>query len=75
MGQAVCKSFNLPLEVKKKILERIDKLSQVSMYGNIVRFGFGLQHILQDIAEGDSGISCIALCACLKESYDSFYGA
>ena len=75
MGQAVCKSFNLPLEVKKKILERIDKLPQVSMYGSIARFGFGLQHILQDLAERDSGISCIALCACLKESYDSFYGA
>jgi hypothetical protein len=41
MGQAVCKSFNLSLKVKKKVLDQISALPQVSMYGRMVRFGFG----------------------------------
>lgn len=51
VGQAICKAFDMPLDMKRKILERIESLPQVSIYGKVARFGFGLQHVLLDLAE------------------------
>ena len=75
VGQTICLSFKMPPEIKKKVIDHIQALPHISMYGRVVRFGFGLQHVLQDLCERDTGITCACLCGCLKENYDSFYGA
>ena len=75
MGQALCLAFEIPHDIKKKVIGQIEKLPRISVYGNIAHFGFGLRHVLQDLCERDSGIICVSLCGCLKESYDSFYAS
>ncbi|MCJ1361017.1 hypothetical protein MMC16_000113 [Acarospora aff. strigata] len=74
-GQAICSSFNLPPNVQHNVLDILEKLPRLSLYGKVAWFGFGLHHVLQDLTERDGGVACLALCSCLTESYDSFFGA
>lgn len=73
-GRAICSSFLLPPHVEKDILDTVEKLPRIALYGKVAWFGFGLKHVLQDLMERQGGIACVALCGCLMESYDSFFG-
>lgn len=75
IGQRTCNSFVIPISKKKDLLERISRLPQASLYGNVTRLGFGLRHVLEDFCDTDEGLACIALCGCLTSSYDALSAA
>ncbi len=74
-GQIVCSFIVMTPKAEKEVLEHLRKLPRVAMYGNVAKFGFGLQHVLEDLLQRDGGTSCLALCGCLTHSYDLFFGA
>jgi ankyrin repeat protein len=67
--------FALNPESQKRIHDALSKLKSFSSYGKLVWFGFGIKSVLKDLASFESGMACIALCACLSTSYDSFFAA
>ena len=75
VGKAIC--FNLSLEPKgqEMISDAILKLKKYSSYGDIIWFGFGVKHIVTDLAETEEGLTFVALCATLTSTYDSLYAA
>lgn len=74
-GQAACSALVMPHQPKKEVLKQLSKLSKVKLYNGTVQVGFGLKHVLQDLVARDEGISCLAICGCLTQSYDNFYCA
>lgn len=75
VGKAVC--FNLSLESRgqQRISDAILKLKKYSSYGNLIWFGFGVKHIVTDLAESEEGLTLIALCAALTSTYESLFAA
>lgn len=75
VGKAIC--FNLGLEPKgqEKISDAILKLKKYSSYGDLIWFGFGVKHIVTDLAETEEGLTLVALCAALTSTYDSLFAA
>ncbi|KAI9883797.1 MAG: hypothetical protein M1823_004429 [Watsoniomyces obsoletus] len=74
-GQIVCSFIVMTPKTEKQVLQHLTKLPQVAMYGKVAKFGFGLQHVLEDLVQLNGGVSCLALCGCLTHSYDLFFGA
>lgn len=74
-GQAVFLMFIMPPRAQQEVVKQLSMLSSVGLYSNVVRVGFGLQHVLQDLATKEGGISCLAICGCLTQSYNVFYSA
>jgi hypothetical protein len=50
-------------------------LKSFSSYGKLVWFGFGIKSTANDLADTESGMVCVAFCACMSISYDCFYVA
>lgn len=75
VAKAIC--FNLSLEPKAQemISDAILKLKKYSSYGDLIWFGFGVKHIVTDLAETEEGLTFVALCAALTSTYDSLYAA
>ncbi|EED24650.1 ankyrin repeat-containing protein, putative [Talaromyces stipitatus ATCC 10500] len=75
IGRFVCGRFVIKAEAQKRIRDALSSLKSFSSFGNLVWFGFGIKPIVKDLAETEQGLTCVALCACLSISYDSFYVA
>jgi len=58
-----CNRFVIKAEARKRI------------YDTLSSFWFGTKSIIQVLAETEHGMACVALCACMSISYDSFYVA
>lgn len=61
-GQATCACLNLSVRAQQEIALRLKSLPARALYGRIAWFGFGLRHVLEDLADHDHGTTCIALC-------------
>ena len=75
IGLIACNRFVIKAEAQKRIRDALSSLKSFSSYGKLVWFGFGIKPIIKDLAETESGIACVALCACMSVSYESFYVA
>ncbi|KAF2266540.1 putative ankyrin repeat-containing protein [Lojkania enalia] len=60
---------------QKRIHDAFSHLDSFSSYGKLIWFGFGIKPIINDLADTEAGMTCVALCACMSISYDSFYAA
>ena len=58
-----------------RIRDALSSLKYFSSYGKLVWCGFGIKPIIKDLAETEPGVACVALCACMSISYESFYVA
>ena len=67
--------FELNTESQKKIHDALSNLKSFSSYGKLVWFGFGIKSIIKDLADSEHGMACVALCACMAISYDSYFAA
>jgi ankyrin repeat protein len=67
--------FALNSESQKKIHDALSNLKSFSSYGKLVWFGFGVKSIIKDLADSEHGMACVALCACMTISYDSYFAA
>ena len=74
-AQATCACFDLSARAQQEFAARLKSLPVMALYGGIAWFGFGLRHVLEDVADRDHGTTCLALCGCLMESYPPFFGA
>jgi hypothetical protein len=70
-----CNQFVIKPVAQKRIYDALLSLKSFSSYGKLIWFGFGIKPILTDLAETEPGMACVALCACMSMSYDSYYVA
>ncbi|KAI9853379.1 MAG: hypothetical protein M1813_002371 [Trichoglossum hirsutum] len=75
IGQIAFNRFVIKAEAQKRIYDALSNLKSFSSYGKLVWFGFGIKSTVNDLAGTESGMACVALCACMSVSYDSFYVA
>lgn len=75
VGRAICTNFVLHPTAQARISDAILALKKFGSYGDIIWFGFGIKHVVTDLAETEEGLTLVALCAALSATYDSLYGA
>jgi ankyrin repeat protein len=75
IGLITCNRFVIRAEAQKRIYDALSNLKSFSSYGKLVWFGFGIKSTINDLADTEPGMACVALCACMSISYDSFYVA
>ena len=74
-GRAICTNFILHPTGQGRISDAILVLKKFGSYGDVIWFGFGVKHVVTDLAETEEGLTLVALCAALSTTYDSLYGA
>lgn len=75
VGRAICTNFVLHPTAQARISDAIIALKKFGSYEDIIWFGFGIKHVVTDLAETEEGLTLVALCAALSATYDSLYGA
>lgn len=75
MSRAICSNFTLTPSVQDSLTDAIQKLKKYGSYGDLVWFGFGIKHIVTELAETEEGLACVSLCAALSTLYENFYCA
>ena len=75
VGRAICNNFSLDPVAQHRISEAIQALRKFGSYGDIVWSGFGVKHVVTELAETEQGLTLVALCAALSSTYNSLYGA
>ncbi|KAF2196081.1 putative ankyrin repeat-containing protein, partial [Delitschia confertaspora ATCC 74209] len=75
IGLIACSSFKINTEAQRRISDALSSLKSFQSYGKLVWFGFGIKPIIKDLADSEHGMACVALCACMSISYDSFFAA
>ena len=75
VGRAICTNFSLGPVAQQRISEAIQALRKFGSYGDIIWFGFGVKHVVTDLAETEQGLTLVALCAALSSTYSSLFGA
>lgn len=75
VGRAICTNFSLHPIAQGRISDAILALRKFGSYGDIIWFGFGVKHVVTDLAETEEGLTLVAICAALSTTYDSLYGA
>ena len=75
VGRAICANFSLHPIAQGRISDAILALKKFGSYGDVIWFGFGVKHVVTDLAETEEGLTLVALCAALSTTYDSLYGA
>lgn len=75
VGRAICTNFSLQPIAQGRISDAILALKKFASYGDVIWFGFGVKHVVTDLAETEEGLALVALCAALSTTYDSLYGA
>ena len=75
VGRAICTNFSLHPIAQGRISDAILALKKFGSYGDAIWFGFGIKHVVTDLAETEEGLTLVALCAALSSTYDALYGA
>ena len=75
IGLIIFGRFALNTESQRRIHDALSNLKSFSSYGKLVWFGFGIRPIIKDLADSEQGMACVALCACMSVSYDTFFAA
>ena len=70
-AQAVLSKLKLSVEGEQRVHDAIGKLSAYSSINTALWFGFGIKHIIRQLAETEEGLNCIAICAALQEMYST----
>lgn len=64
-------SFSFRPVAQGRISDAVIALRKFGSYGDIVWFGFGVEHVVTDLAETEEGLTLVAICAALSTTYDS----
>lgn len=75
VGRAICTNFSLHPRAQGRISDAILALKKFGSYGDVIWFGFGVKHVVTDLAETEEGLTLVAVCAALSTTYDSLLGA
>ena len=74
VAQAMFSQFNFEANAQKRLHESLSTLKAFSSASTALWFGIGMKHIVRSLADTEQGACCVAMCACLSTSYDSFTG-
>ena len=66
-AETVLAKLKLGPSGEKKTLEAISKLKAFSSFHSALWFGFGVKHVIRQLAESSEGLNCIAVCSALLE--------
>lgn len=65
----------IPAAQQRQILEALQQLRCFGIRGKVVYVGFGWRSTFVDLVRTEAGMSCVALCASLTNSHDTFFAA
>ena len=74
VAQTMFSPFNFHANGQKRLHDSLSKLKAFSSTSNVLWFGIGLKHVVRSLADTEQGACCVAVCACLSVSYNSFMG-
>jgi hypothetical protein len=61
--------FRMPFSGQRRMSGALSKLKSCSSVGKALWFGFGVKHLIWDLAQSERGLTCLALCASLTEVF------
>ncbi len=67
VGQRISSSFVLSARGTERLTDALNRLPSCSSIGNVIWFGFGIRHIVREIAQTAPGMTLLALCGALAE--------
>ncbi|KAF3937842.1 hypothetical protein ABW19_dt0207289 [Dactylella cylindrospora] len=68
---AIFGQFRISSEGELRVQKSVEKLHPYSTLNNALFLGFGVRHVIRDLAASSEGLAAIAICASLSEFYDS----
>ncbi|KAK6532525.1 hypothetical protein TWF281_006713 [Arthrobotrys megalospora] len=70
---AVLGRFRISHIAETRIQESVGKLGAFSSFSNALYFGFGVKHIVRNLADSSEGLSILTICAILSDFYGTDY--
>ncbi|KAK3302833.1 uncharacterized protein B0T15DRAFT_538349 [Chaetomium strumarium] len=67
VGQSISSAFVLSTQGMERFTEALKSLPSCSSIGDVIWFGFGIRHIVREIAQTVQGATLLTLCASLAE--------
>ena len=71
VAQVIFGNLKISVEGERRIQHALSKLHSFGSFGNVMHFGFGVQHIVRTFADSAEGMATIALCAALTEAHST----
>ncbi|MCJ1251543.1 hypothetical protein MMC30_008778 [Trapelia coarctata] len=68
-AEAVLSRLRLGPHGELRLQEAVAQLKAFSSFNKALWFGFGVKHVIRQLAESSEGLNCIAVCAALVEAY------
>lgn len=75
VGQAVASRFQMSRLGTHRLQSAVNSLRHASMMGEVLWFGFGIDHVLRSLMHTTEGATCVMLCSILSESRTSVLSA
>ena len=70
-ARAVLSRLKLSSHGEQRVHDAVSKLSAFSSINTALWFGFGVKHVIRQLAESEQGLNCIAVCSALQEMYST----
>jgi len=71
VAQNVFSTLCLSSEGQKNVIKALSSLRAFGSLGNVLWFGFGIQHLVRSLAQTREGLGCISLCGALADSHSA----
>jgi hypothetical protein len=75
VGSFICSSFVFPPKGQSELNDSLSSLKASSSLSKALWFGFGVKHLVKQLAETESGAFLVAICAALSVRYATFDAA
>ncbi|KAI4190728.1 MAG: hypothetical protein L6R41_000590 [Letrouitia leprolyta] len=75
VAQAVAAKFQMSRLGIHRLETAINNLGHTSMLGEVLWFGFGINHVIRNLMHTTEGATCVMLCSVLSESRNSVLSA
>ena len=71
VAQKAFSTFHLSIDGEKYVLEALSSLQAFRAFGDVLWFGFGVEHITRSLSKSREGLGCVAICAALGEAHSA----
>jgi len=69
VAQKVFAPLRLSARGEQNVYKALSSLRAFGSFGNVLWFGFGVQHVTRSLAQTREGLGCVALCGVLAECF------
>ena len=70
-ARAMFRQVRLDWIGEQRVIDALKACRAFSSYNNTLWFGFGVKHLVRNLAESQQGIACIGFCSCLTEEFSA----